>query len=1016
MDRRSWPWKKKSSDKSATEKAAALLDSANAASESAKDKGDLEKPSHVQVSVETYSRLSGLEEKVKTYEETIQSLEERIEELNEKLSTAEAEITTKEDMVKQHSKVAEEAVSGWEKAEAEALALKGHLESVMLEKLAAEDRASHLDGALKECMRQTRNLKEEHEKNLQEVVLIKTKQLEKIQDEFEAKIASLDQELLTSVTENAALSRSLQERSNMVIKLTQEKSSALAEIELLKSNIESCEREIGRFKYEVHLVTKELDIRNEEKNMSVRSAEVANKQHIEGVKKIAKLEAECQRLRGLVRKKLPGPAALAQMRVEVESLGRDYGDPHFKRSPVKPSSPHPSPIPDFCFDNLQKVQRENEFLTERLYAMEEEAKVVKEALAKRNSELQVSRSSFAKTTSKLHLLEAQMHVYNASNPPSLTSMSEDGNDEDRSVTSSWAASLMSDLTQIKKVKNFDKPVKDDNSERLELMDDFLEMEKLANNPDGTISTTGISVKNHPLGSSSGGLLDAGKDMEPPALKQESSMEQLKCVKLQSRILSVLEKNTEADNVHRVLEEIKQVLQEAYDIRDHKSVSSLSEEKHCSDIVLFDAKASTNDASAVSEVNSKVTDEADQRSGLDLEASLSHIHEFILILGKEAVAAHDISVGRQDLIQTIEDFSTTYHRFLNKDADLTNIVDDLSRVFSKARQLKFNILDRVSDSETTSPDCIDKVALPENGAFHRDSSSRNGYRSGRANIMDLASNSEISDDSNTNSDYEASTSVGVLVEDYEKLRSENEKLAKDLAISNGNLETMKSRVEELEQTLVDVKSQLAASQKSYSLAETQLKCMAESYRSLEERAEELQMEVELLRAKINNLRNDLHEEKNSHQDTLAKFRELEERLLSMESSSARTDGELKSKQEHDLTAAAEKLAECQETIFMLGRQLKALHPQTELPPVHPNLRDIDPADDADATQTTTPTGNQSPVNLYMVPSSPSESEPNFVKSPVSSKRQKHRATLSGSSTSSSSERQSRGFSRFFSTKG
>ncbi|CAH8263369.1 unnamed protein product [Arabidopsis lyrata] len=38
-------------------------------------------------------------------------------------------------------------------------------------------------------------------------------------------------------------------------------------------------------------------------------------QHLEGVKKIAKLEAECQSLRGLLRKKLPGPAAMAQMKL-----------------------------------------------------------------------------------------------------------------------------------------------------------------------------------------------------------------------------------------------------------------------------------------------------------------------------------------------------------------------------------------------------------------------------------------------------------------------------------------------------------------------------------------------------------------------------------------------------------------------------------------------------------------------------------------------------------------------------
>ncbi|KAI5437214.1 hypothetical protein KIW84_023367 [Lathyrus oleraceus] len=166
--------------------------------------------------------MTGLEDQVKTYEEKVETLEDEITELNDKLSAANTEINTKEGLVKQHAKVAEDAVSGWEKAEAKALALKNHLESVTLSKLTAEDQASQLDGALKECMRQIRNLKEEHELKIQEVTLAKTKQLDKIKVEFEARIRNFEQELLRSAADNAALSRSLQERSNMLVKLSEQ--------------------------------------------------------------------------------------------------------------------------------------------------------------------------------------------------------------------------------------------------------------------------------------------------------------------------------------------------------------------------------------------------------------------------------------------------------------------------------------------------------------------------------------------------------------------------------------------------------------------------------------------------------------------------------------------------------------------------------------------------------------------------------------------------------------------------
>ncbi|PHT96658.1 Filament-like plant protein 6 [Capsicum chinense] len=523
MDRRSLPWKKKSSDKTASEKPAALIvESASAPSDSTEPKVDqlhsiclvlviyvlvsvifqgkqeIKKPKYVQISVESYSHLTGLEDQVKSLEEQVSGLEDEVKDLNEKLAAAQSEMTNKENLVKQYAEVAEEAVSGWEKAESEAAKLKNHLESVTLLKLTAEDRASHLDGALKlhldgalkECMRQIRNLKEEHEQKLHDVIQNKTKQFDKMKHEFEAKLANLDQQLLRSAAENSALSRSLQERSSMVIQLSEEKAQAEAEIEMLKSNIESCEREINSLKYELQINSKELEIRIEEKNMSVRSAEVANKQHLEGVKKVAKLEAECRRLRGLVRKKLPGPTALAQMKLEVESLGRDYGDSRVKKS----QGGRPS-LPDFSLDSVQKFHKENEQLTERLLAMEEETKMLKEALAHRNSELQTSRSICAKTASKLQNLEAQLQAnaeqksrqkstirrqhsegsftHETNHLPRLASMSEDGNDDNVSCSSSWTTALMSELSHVKKEKNFDI------FSHLDLMDDFLEMEKLA---------------------------------------------------------------------------------------------------------------------------------------------------------------------------------------------------------------------------------------------------------------------------------------------------------------------------------------------------------------------------------------------------------------------------------------------------------------------------------------------------------------------------------------------------------
>ncbi|KMZ75583.1 hypothetical protein ZOSMA_1133G00020 [Zostera marina] len=56
---------------------------------------------------------------------------------------------------------------------------------------------------------------------------------------------------------------------------------------------------------------------------------------------MTKLEAKCQRLRGLVRKKLSGPAALAQMKL----VDADYGETRSKRERNFSSSPVKLQVP-----------------------------------------------------------------------------------------------------------------------------------------------------------------------------------------------------------------------------------------------------------------------------------------------------------------------------------------------------------------------------------------------------------------------------------------------------------------------------------------------------------------------------------------------------------------------------------------------------------------------------------------------------------------------------------------------
>ncbi|CAH2036778.1 unnamed protein product [Thlaspi arvense] len=974
MDRKSWPWKKKSSEKAAT--VTEVVDQENG-----------KKPSYIQISFDQYSHLNGLKDEVNKYEEQVLKLEDQIKDLDVKLSTANADVTAKEILVKQHSKVAEEAVTGWEKAEAEASALKTHLETVTLAKLTVEDRAAHLDGALKECMRQIRSLKEENEQKLHDVIATKTNQMDKLRAEFESRIGEYEQELLRSAAENDALSRSLQERSNMLMRISEEKSQAESEIEHLKNNIESCEREINTLKYETHVITKELEIRNEEKNMSMRSAEAANKQHLEGVKKIAKLEAECQRLRTLVRKKLPGPAALAQMKMEVESLGRDYGDHRQRRSPARPSSPlmspmsHMSQISEFSLDNMQKFHKENDLLTERLLAMEEETKMLKEALAKRNSELQVSRNLCAKTANRLQTLEAQVmsksptkigfempaEIFsrqNASNPPSMASMSEDGNEDARSI----AGSFMSELSQSNKDRNSAKMKKTESASQLELMDDFLEMEKLACLPNES---------------------NANADFDA---------EIIPATQLKKRISTLLQTLPKDAAFEKIFAEVQCAIEDAGAVKipaecDGSIVNGHTEEKE-----IAMSNETTEEKVTIVEVMTQ-----------ELAHALSQIYHFVSYLSKEATPCRDV------FSQKVQKFSVTFDRVLSKEKTLVDFLFDLSRVLVEASELKINVSGfNASEVEIHSPDCIDKVALPENKVLLRKDSSGEHYQNG----CSQSSDSEIPDDCIGTAGYEPKLSAAACKftsEEFEGLRLEKEKAETNLASCEADLEATKSKLQETEQLLAEVKSDLESAQRSNGMAETQLKCMVESYRSLETRSSELEIELSSLKEKIENLEDELHEEKENHREALTKCQELEEQLQRNNQNCPTcsvTEADPKSKQDNELAAAAEKLQECQQTILLLGKQLKSMCPQTEQVASSPSQdQALNPEEDNEYAAS-------SPNRQDNKLSSPSDKETPMMatmRSPVGSK---HRHTKSNSSSSSSGltpEKHSRGFSRFFSSK-
>ncbi|KAK1274563.1 Filament-like plant protein 6 [Acorus gramineus] len=134
------------------------------------------------------------------------------------------------------------------------------------------------------------------------------------------------------------------------------------------------------------------------------------------------------------------------------------------------------------------------------------------------------------------------------------------------------------------------------------------------------------------------------------------------------------------------------------------------------------------------------------------------------------------------------------------------------------------------------------------------------------------------------------------------------------------------------------------------------------------------------------------------------------------------------QEREIASAAEKLAECQETIILLGRQLNSMRPPTELIS-SPNIRGThledflaeDPRSSVINTQGThvirqydhDESEDVRPYMHMMEGDSPVDVCQSDTET-ISSKRPKHRSSKSISSSGNQTpEKHARGFSRFFS---
>ncbi|KAF3338649.1 filament-like plant protein 7 isoform X1 [Carex littledalei] len=270
---------------------------------------------------------------------------ELIQELKDELLLAHTESDAKDELLAKQAKVAKEAVSGWQKAESENSALKQQLKNLSNQKFQIEQNFAKLREEKGEISAETKNHLSNQEK--------KIKNLEEKLTEANDKVAIL-------TIENKNIYAILETKETIINEMNE--SSDKASITEMKVRLDATEKENSNLKFELHMAQKELEIRNKERDYNIKTAEAAYKSQMESLKKVSKLETECNKLRMMLRKRLPGPGAVAKMRNEIKNLGLNSNNSTETRR--KSSTP----------------------LADKLHVIEEENRVLKETLARKNED------------------------------------------------------------------------------------------------------------------------------------------------------------------------------------------------------------------------------------------------------------------------------------------------------------------------------------------------------------------------------------------------------------------------------------------------------------------------------------------------------------------------------------------------------------------------------------------------------------------------------------------------------
>ncbi|KAM0904844.1 hypothetical protein ACQ4PT_017718 [Festuca glaucescens] len=724
--------------------------------------------------------------------------EDSVKSLSEKLSAALLTINAKDDLVKQHAKVAEDAVAGWEHAEAEVSNLKRLLDASSLKNASLEDQVSHLDGALKECVRQLRQAREEQEEKIRDAVAKKSQEFEPEMSELQNIIADLKQQLEAS---------DLQEK------------------------LQVSEKESKDLKIEMLTLSKKLKILALERDLSNQAAETASKQHLESVKKVTRVEAECRRLRHVTRR---------------TSLANDSS----------------RPVPNnACMESLTDSQSDS---GEHMLAIDSGIK---------NSDL-------------------------------------------------WASALIAELDQFKNSNEGTRHLVN-NPVEIDMMDDFLEMEKLAALPEADHTSSSIGAET-----------DSDQTVIRDISRVETEALQLQMIELQAKV----------EKIEHEKKELETTFAEARNQLDKSRDTLMAANNKLVDLQMQLNLANESKNAALGQAER--FDGERKSLALQLESKSAEVEKL-----QGVVASLEESGDRKELELQLESTSVEVANLRNAVATLEEKID-AEKTLSAQHKAASNMAEAAKDSleaqlrstqkeigqlrgimetlesEVQMEKMHHKELLVQIEAMKTESERTCSVESAKESLEAqlLVANSEIA---------KLHVTVSALECDAAKEREYSSEIKMQLEAVEGIRKVLGSELESAHQETMKLQEKVLSLEtklKDQIALLVELTAKAEDAVSgrkvMEGQLEVANLELVKLTNKVTLLQGRIEQEKLLSEEYEAKCRKLEAQL-SRDTREAKlwrlanTNGDLKFKQEKEIASAAGKLAECQKTIANLGLQLKSL---------------------------------------------------------------------------------------------